>query len=73
MVEIQGRFFPASDFPTQDIIDKFLPDVFFSCKDNWEWITSYLRQVKKYIDDGDEFNLNEQMANQPEPPIHPRL
>lgn len=73
MVEIQGRFFPASEFPTQEIIDKLSPDVFFNCKDNWIWIKTYLRQVRKDMDEGGKFDLNDRMANRPEPPVHPRL
>lgn len=68
-VKIHGRFFPADEFPPQDVIDKLMPENFLGVPENWEWVDFYFRQVKKQMDENPNFDISEQVVRRLGPPI----
>lgn len=68
-VKIHGRFFPADEFPPQELIDKLMPENFLGVPENWEWVDSYFRQVKKQMDEDPSFDANKALAERKGPPV----
>lgn len=68
-VKIHGRFFPADEFPPQEVIDKLMPENFLGVPENWEWVDSYFRQVKKQMDEDPSFDANKALAERKGPPV----
>lgn len=68
-VNIHGRFFPADEFPPQEVIDKLMPENFLGVPENWEWVDSYFRQVKKQMDEDPSFDANKALAERKGPPV----
>lgn len=68
-VKIHGRVFPATGFPPQDIIDRLMPYNFLGTPGNWAWADSYLKQVRKRIDEDPNFSVEQEEADRPNSPL----
>lgn len=68
-VKIHGRVFPATGFPPQDIIDRLMPYNFVGTPGNWAWADSYLKQVRKRMDEDPNFSVEQEEADRPNPPL----
>lgn len=46
-----------------------MPENFLGVPENWEWVDSYFRQVKKQMDEDPSFDANKALAERKGPPV----
>lgn len=70
VIKIQGRIFIDDGYPPQDIIDQLIPCNFIGVNKNYEWAKTYLKQVKKQMDENpDTFDVKVALINRPKIPL----
>lgn len=72
VVKIQGRIFIDDGYPSQEVIDQLIPRNFIGVAENWEWATTFLKQVKKQIDGNHGiFDMKAALSIRPKIPLDP--
>lgn len=72
IVKIQGRIFIDDGYPPQEVVNKLIPRNFIGVAENWEWATTYLKQVKTQMDENlGTIDIDAALINRPRIPLDP--